>query len=322
MPVLIGYTAHFNTPAGSPVTASAGLAAATAAANQPTISTGGGGTPTPPSAAFTRGTTVGVPDGTTLTTRTTLGSPTATETFDLTHPITGATATRSVSVYRRIRFTQTITPAAGSGNTILFEECSFEGTGFWCVEVNGTGGSTNVMQPLVIFNRCNFDGGGAGGTDKCMIGGYCWVIDSDMRGAEDAWAGWAYTVAMHSNFEAYGATIDMHSDGVQCLDTGRSTFYHCWLSAGVGPGASQAFRVGTEGGAVQDVAVYYCGVDRGGYAMQFRGDAGAGDIANVQVVGCRWTRNHAFGPIDVEQTTGMTWTDNAFFDGEVIPSPV
>lgn len=322
MPIAIAYVAHFNTPPGSPTTASAEPATATAAAGQPTVSTGGA--PTPPSSAFALGSVVGVPTGTTLTTRTSLGSANGgSETFDLLDRITSASATRNVTVYRGLRFTQTITtPTPAAGTSVLFEDCSFEGLGFWNVEVNGSGGSTNVMEPLVIFNRCNFDGGGAGGTDKNMIGGYCWVIDCDMRGAEDAWAGWAFSRAIHSNFEAYGADIDMHSDGVQCLDTGRSSFYHCWLSAGVGPGASQAFRVGTEGGAVQDVAVYYCGVDRGGYAMQFRGDAGAGDIANVQVVGCRWTRNHAFGPIDVEQTTGMTWTDNAYFDGEVIPSPV
>lgn len=265
--------------------------------------------------------TAGVPEGTTLTNRSSLGSPTATETFTITHPVTDVSAELDVSVYRGIRFTTTITPQAGAGNTILFEDCSFEGPGNWNVEVDNTGGSTDIMQPLVVFNRCTFDGNDA--TDKNLIGGYCWVLDCNMIGAEDGWAGWYYNVGYRSNFiPSPNTTIEEHSDGVQCLDTGRSTFYECWMSAGEGLGASQAFRVGTEAGAAQDIGVYYCALDRGGYAMQFRGDSGAGDISNVTVQGCRWTRNHAFGPIDVEQTTGMTWTDNQYFDGEVIPSPV
>jgi hypothetical protein len=280
------------------------------------------GTPEVPIAPFTLGVEVGVPTGQALTNRSSLGSPTSTETFVITHPVTEESVELDVSVWRHIRFTDTITPNPPEGETYLFEECSFEGLGNWCVEVNNSNGTPDVMLPLVVFNRCSFDGGGEGNTDKCMIGGYCWVIDSDMRGAEDAWAGWYYCVGMGSNFVAFGATVDMHSDGLQCLDTGRATFYQSWISAGVGPGASQAFRVGTEAGAAQDIGVYYSGIDRGGYAMQFRGDSGAGDITNVQVIGCRWTRNHEFGPIDVEETTGVTWSDNAYFDGEVIPSPV
>jgi hypothetical protein len=295
VPIAVAYVRHFNTPAED--------------------------APTAPTGPFTRGTEVGVPTGTTLTIRSTLGSPTATETFVITHPVTAASVELNVSVWRHIRFTDTITPAPGSGVTYLFDECSFEGVGNWCVEVDGAGATANVMAPLVVFSRCNFDGGSAGATDKCLLGGYCWVIDSDMRGAEDGWSGWYYNVGMGSNFVAYGATEDLHSDGVQCTDIGRATFYHSWISAGTGPGASQAFRVGTEAGAAQDIDVRYCGLDRGGYAMQFRGDSGAGDITNVTVVGCRWTREHAFGPIDVEQTTGITWTDNAYFDGESIPSP-
>lgn len=279
-------------------------------------------TPPVPLAPFTLGEEVGVPTGTVLSDRATLGAPTATETFVITHPVTEATAELDVSVWRDIRFTGTITPNPAEGETYLFENCSFEGAGNWCVEVDNSNGTPDVMLPLVVFNRCSFDGGSDGTTDKCMIGGYCWVIDSDMRGSEDAWAGWYYCVGMGSNFVAHGATIELHSDGLQCLDTGRATFYQSWISAGVGPGASQAFRVGTEAGPAQDIDVRYCALDRGGYAMQFRGDSGAGDITNVTVIGCRWTRNHEFGPIDVEETTGVTWSDNAYFDGEVIPSPV
>lgn len=272
-----------------------------------------------PEAPFDLGSEVGVPTGTTLSDRSSLGSPTATETFTITHPITEDSAELDVSVWRDIRFTATITPNPGLGETYLFENCSFEGVGFWNVEVNNSNGTPDQMAPLVVFNRCSFDGGD--NTDKNLLGGYCWVIECDMRNAEDGWSGWYYNVAIRSNFVANGLTLDDHSDGVQCTDTGRSTFYRCWISAGTGLGASQAFRVGTEAGAAQDIGVHQCALDRGGYAMQFRGDSGAGDISNVQVIGCRWTRNHEFGPIDVEQTTGGTWTDNAYFDGEVIPSP-
>lgn len=279
-------------------------------------------TPEVPIAPFALGTEVGVPTETVLTDRSSLGSPTSTNVpYTIVHPVTEESVELVMDqVWEGIRFTNTITPGPGADNW-LFRNCSFEGLGNWCVEVNNSGARQDVMDPLVVFDHCSFDGGGEGNTDKCMIGGYCWVIDSDMRGAEDAWAGWYYCVGLHSNFVAFGLTVDMHSDGVQCLDTGRATFYQSWISAGVGPGASQAFRVGTEAGAAQDIGVYYSGIDRGGYAMQFRGDSGAGDIMNVQVVGNRWTRNHEFGPIDVEETTGITWTDNAYFDGEIIPAP-
>jgi hypothetical protein len=55
--------------------------------------------------------------------------------------------------------------------------------------------------------------------------------------------------------------------------------------------------------------------------MQFRGDSGAGDITGVKVIGCRWTHNHEFGPIDIEETTMDEWSNNAYFDGEPIPAP-
>lgn len=279
-------------------------------------------TPPVPTAAYALGTEVGVPTGTSLTTRTSLGSPTATETYDLVHPITGQTSTINVSVWRHINFTQTITPQPGAGNHYRFDECSFTGQGNWCVEVDQTGRTNDIMVPLAVFTSCSFDGGAGGGlTSKCLLGGSAWVIDCDMRNAEDGWSGWYYNVGMNSNFLGLGATIDLHSDGVQCTDTGHSVFYRSWFNT-AGPGASQSFRVGTEAGATDDVGVYYCGLDGGGYAMQFRGDSGAGDITNVTVVGCRWTTGHEFGPIDVEQTTGVTWTDNAYFDGTVIDSPV
>lgn len=279
-------------------------------------------TPSVPTSQFTRGVNVGVPSGTSLTTRTSLGSPTSSESYTITHPVTGATNTRTYSVYRNIRFTQTITPAAGSPTTpIRFDQCEFLGQGFWNVEVNSTGRSSDIMTPLVVFTDCNFDGGAGGGlTSKCLLGGACWVIRCDMRNSEDGWSGWFYNVGIESNFLGYGATIDLHSDGVQSTDTGKSVFWRSFFQT-LGPGASQAFRVGTEAGAVDDVQVYYSGLDGGGYAMQFRGDSGAGDITNVIIIGNRWTRLASFGPKDFVETTGVTWSDNAFTDGVVINYP-
>lgn len=281
-----------------------------------------GTAPIVPTAAYTRGVNVGVPTGTTLTTRSSLGSPTSSESYTITNPKSGETATKTYATYRNIRFTATITPAAGSPTTaIRFDQCSFEGTGNWCVEVDSAGRGSDIMDPLVVFTSCNFDGGGSGATSKCLLGGACWVIGCDMRNAEDGWSGWFYNVGVASNFLGFGATVDLHSDGVQCTDTGVSVWARSWFTT-AGPGASQSFRVGTEAGATDDVSVLYCGLDGGGYAMQFRGDSGAGDITNITVIGCRWTRAHSFGPIDVEQTTGITWSDNAYFDnGQVIASP-
>lgn len=288
--------------------------------NLTALSLTGSTTPLVPSEPYERGIHVGVPVGTTLTDRAVLGSPTATETYVITHPVTGVTNTLDVSVWRNIRFTSTIPLKPDSGATFLFDGCSFEGQGNWCVEVDGTNHTLDIMEPLVVFDRCNFDGGSLGGTSKCMLGGYSWVIDSDMRGSEDGWAGWFYNVGIRSNFLGFGFTIDQHSDGVQCTDIGVSAFSQCFFQT-TGPGASQSFRVGTEAGATTNVLVQYSGFDGGGYAVQFRGDSGAGDITSVTVNGCRWTRAHEFGPIDVSETTGITWENNAYFDGEVIEAP-
>jgi hypothetical protein len=281
------------------------------------------GTPPVPTAAYALGIEVGVPTGTSLTTRTSLGSPTATESYVLTHPITGATNTITVSVWRHINFTQTITPQPGSGNHYRFDECSFTGQGNWCVEIDQSGRTNDIMVPLAVFTSCSFDGGAGGGlTDKCLLGGSAWVIDCDMRNAEDGWSGWYYNVAINSNFVGLGPTVDLHSDGAQCTDTGRSVFYRCWLGVS-GVGGNAAMRVGTEGGADSvDIGIYYCGLSGGGYTMQMRGDSGAPDINTVTVIGNRWVDDAEFGPVDFEQTTLTAWTDNAFFDGTVIDSPV
>jgi hypothetical protein len=281
----------------------------------------GSASPLVPPAPYALGVEVGVPEGTVLTNRASLGSPTSTETYTLVLPNTGETNTITVSVWRHINFTQTITPAPGAGNHFRFDECTFTGQGNWCVEVDQTGRTNDIMEPLVVFTNCEFDGGAGGGlTDKCLLGGSAWVINCDMRNAEDGWSGWYYNVGMNSNFVGFGPDISMHTDGVQTLDTGHSVFWRSWLEAS-GVGGNAAFRVGTEAGATTDIKIFFCGLSGGGYTMQMRGDSGGPDIDNITVQGCLWTRVHEFGPTDFVQVTAVTWTDNAYFDGEVIAAP-
>jgi len=278
--------------------------------------------PEVPTQAYTLGTAVGVPTGTTLTNRSSLGANTNTGTYTITNPETDETVELDVIIWEAIRFTQTITPKPELGEVYLFLDCSFEGQGNWCVEVDNTNHATppDIMSPLVVFDHCSFDGDDA--TDKAMIGGYAWLVDSDMRNCEDGWAGWYYNAAIRSNLVGHGADEADHADGAQCLDTGHSVFSQCWLSA-TGPGANGAFRIGTEGGGASvDIAVLYCALDGGGWTVQSRGDSGGPDISDLRFVGNKWTRNAEFGPADFEETTDVTWEGNAYFDGEEIPSPV
>lgn len=144
-----------------------------------------------------------------------------------------------------------------------------------------------------------------------------------MMNCEDGFFGGSYSVLMHSNLVAGDNTntAEPHSDGFQCAGTGVTTLYHNWVSAGVGRSSGQSIRFGTEFGAVDNVQIHYCALDRGGWQLQLRGDAGAGDISNVDIKHCRWVNNAAFGPHDIEETTGVTWVDNAYMDGTPITYP-
>jgi hypothetical protein len=289
--------------------------------------------PVVPTAAFTSGTEVGVPTGTTLTTRTTLGSANGgSETYTITHPVSGATADLTVSVWQNLRFTQTFTVSPPSGQHYLFRNCRWDvDATAWTVEVDQANGVNNQMAPVVIFDHCSFQGNG--NSNIGVAGSFCWLIECDIEGmvtaspasgASDGWQGAAYSVAIRSNLVA-GTNEDLpdpHSDGTQNTGTGHTTLYNCWCSAGGSDGANSAIRFGTEDGAVSVIEIYYCGLDDGGYALQVRGDAGAGDISDFTAVGNRWTRDAVYGPTDFVEVTDVTWTDNAFFDGEEIPSPV
>lgn len=281
-----------------------------------------------PTAAFTVGTQVGVPTGTSLTNTSGLPAADSSETYVITHPITGASSSRSVSVWSNRRWTSTLTVTPGSGATYLFRNCQFENTSDnWCVEVVDTNGTNDLMQPLVVFDHCTFTGNDT--TGKCLLAGYTWIVSCDLSHAEDAWSGLYWSVAKDSNFVAStDGGLDPHQDGLQCAGIGQCVVYHCWCSAGTDSGANSALRLGTEFSAVTGVFIHYCGLDDGGYTLQCRGDSGAGNIGTLSVVGCRWTGsapngNAAFGPADFVEVDGpLTWSDNKFIgDGSSIASP-
>lgn len=280
-----------------------------------------------PLTPYTLGTEVGVPTGTTLTP--TVGLPAAddTGTFTIIHPVTLVSAERTVSIWRNRSWSATLTVTPPLGATYLFENCYFENASDnWCVEVDETNSTLDVMVPLAIFNRCQFNG-----TDTCAratLAPFAWMYDCHIGNGEDAWGGAVYAVGIRCNIiAATDGQIDPHSDGIQISGAGRTTMYQCYISAGEEPDANSAFRAGTEFSAVVDVWLYYCGFDRGGDTVQLRGDAGAGDITGVQVVGCRWTGLPpkglaGFNAAFAAETTIDIWTDNAFSDGTPIVSPV
>jgi hypothetical protein len=305
VPIAIGYTNHFNSP---PVEA-----------------------PTAPAGPFTTGTEVGVPTGTSLTTRTSLGASTGSQSYTITHPINGAQTTRTMNTWENIRFTETFTVSPPAGTTYLFKNCRWEvDATAWCVEVDQANGVNDQMQPVAVFDRCSFQG--TGDSNIGVAGSYLWLIGCDIEGmttaspasgASDGWQGCTYSVAIDCNIVA-GTNEnlgDPHSDGMQNTGTGHITLYHCWISAGASAGANAAVRVGTEDGPVAAVDVYYCGLDDGGYAAQFDGSKAGGVITGVRFRGNRWTTTAVYGPVDFVDTTVTEWVDNAFFSGTVIDNP-
>ena len=285
-----------------------------------------------PTGPFASGTQVGVPTGTSLTTRTSLGAATGSESYTITHPILGAQATQTRSVWQNMKFTSTFTVSTTTAAPYLFRNCRWEVDGtVWTVEVDQANGVNDQMQPLVVFDHCEFQG--LGDSNAGVAGSFCWLINCDVQGmpgttipsgASDGWDGAAYSVAVDSNLIA-GTNFnlpDPHSDGMQCTGTGGITVYHCWIDAGGSAGANSAIRVGTEDGNVDQVDVFYCGLNDGGYAAQFRGDAGgARNITNIRFRGNRWTTTAVYGPTDFVNTTVTEWTNNAYFDGTTIPNP-
>lgn len=277
-----------------------------------------------PTAAYTLGTQVGPPTGTTLTTTAAgLGPADATETITLTHPVSGVTSTLTVQVWRRRKFTGAPTAVAPAGGHYLFDECEFNvANSTWALDLDPGAGQPNQMQPAYVLRRCALYGNDT--TQRVLSGHNVWLIDCHVTGGSDAWQGAAWSVVQGCNIMATTDTrdADPHSDGMQMTDTGGVTLHRCWMSAGPTAGANAAVRVGTEFGAVSGVEVYYCGLDRGGYTAQFDGSKAGGVITGVKFKGNRWTDGTSFyGPVDFVNTTITEWVDNAYFGGAAIPQP-
>lgn len=344
MPIAVTNTAHFNV-SGSPDAgqasvavashaAAAGVAprpaqpSATATAHDATVSTD---QLTVPTAAFTLGTEVGVPTGTSLTTRTSRGTNTSTGTYELVDP-TGREATRTVNVliWENIRFTgidkMVAYPTSGT-DVWLFRNCRWESTGTSrIVELDSETNPGDYMHPKTILENCEVDGSSLSG--KALNGGNAWIINTDARLCEDGWAGAFCAVAIHSNFVANTLTgsPDPHADGIQHNGIGQTVIWNCWVNGGVVPGAaSQGLRVGAEFGPNDNVTVAWCCVDAGagGYSLQVRGD-------NSPTTGNTNFRAHdnviidtGVGPVDFVDSAVTLWERNyvGTYGGTLIPSP-
>lgn len=267
------------------------------------------------------GTASGVPTGASLTSTSGLPASDATTSLLLVHPLTGAVAVRPAPTWRRRRWTATINPHP-VGVTRLFDECEFNvSLDNFCVDLNDADGVPDLMAPLAVFRRCTFNGNST--TGKCLVGGFLWLINCHLSGAEDGWAGLYWSVAIGSSITAStDGQPDPHADGIQMSGIGHSVIYGCWLDAGQDSDTANApLRVGTEFGAVTDVQVVNTTFSGSQHGAQFRGDAGAGDITGVVFRGNRWIGPQFYGPTDFQETTVTSWVDNAYVDGTPVPNP-
>ena len=280
----------------------------------------------PPLVAWTSGTDVGVPTGTTLTTRTALGSPTSTGTFTLVDPSGRETgSTIDVDIYEAIEFTTNVVfPHSTTGNARLFRNCFFHVVGETrMVEVDEVGHQTSTyMAPRTIFDHCTWDGEST--TSRGIQGGNAWLEYCDIKNCEDGWGGMYCSVAIHCNFVANtDGLVDPHADGIQFAGIGRSLVWHCFVSAGeVAGAASQALRVGVEFGSNTDITVAWCGLDggAGGWTYQVVGGTNTAMSVYDSVI-----LPGGFGSVDFEPGSTITRWERVYSDtygGTYIPVPV
>ena len=278
-----------------------------------------------PLSPYVVGSQVGVPAGASLTASIGLGTDDGTSSIVLVHPVTKSRTTRTVTRYfYRRRWTATINPVVPSGETWVFDECEFDvASDFFCVDVADVNGTSDIMQPLIVFRRCTFDGNDT--TGKNIVGGFFWVDRCHLSNASDGVAGMYYTVINMTNIVCTtNGGPDPHSDATQCAGIGRSVLYRSWLDAGRESAAANApVRVGVEFSPVVDYSVYYCGLAGTQHGMQMRGDSSPdnGTISGVKVVGCRWVNEQVYGPTDFFDTTIDLWSDNTFMNGTTISNP-
>lgn len=272
-----------------------------------------GGDPTVPTAAFTVGTTVGVPTGTSLTTRTSLGSATSTGTFTITDP-TGREnpVTLDVDIFEAIEYTTNrVVVHRTTGNVRLFRNCRFAvAAEVTMVECDEEGYQVaNYMSPRTIFDHCTFDGTST--SSKAVSGGNMWMEYCHVTDCEDGLGGPFCSVAIGSNIiSTTDGLAEPHCDGVQLLGIGKAIFWNCFIDAGSVVGAaSQALRIGSEFSTNDNVTVAWSLLDgnAGGWTLQSRGDAGAAPgNTNVHVYDCVVLPG-GFGSVDFVDTTVATW---------------
>lgn len=257
---------------------------------------------------------VGVPTGTSLTTRTSLGSPTSTGTYELVDPTgTNAPVTIDVDIFEAIEFTtNTLIVHRTTGNVRLFRNCRFaifnESTMVQADE-EGTGGTTGYMTPRQVFERCTFDGNLSSG--KALSGGNLWAVGCHIADCEDGAQGPFCSVFVDCNI--IGGTdglVDPHADGTQLLGIGKAVYWHCFVSAGsVSGAASQALRIGAEFGGNDDVTIAWCLLDgdAGGWTLQARGDNNpTEDNTNIKVHDCVILPG-GFGSVDFVESYLWQW---------------
>lgn len=278
-----------------------------------------------PTGAYTLGTQVGVPSGTTLTPTSGIPTADAVETVTLYDPDADLEAEiNGVQVWRNRSWTDRITPSPDAGDTYMFENCSwdveFGGDNFFALDVGEANARNDRMDPLVIFRRCTFRGTL---THRVLHGGYAWVDHCDIDGTDDGFFRLAYSTVLYSNIVGRSLAEGAHADAMQESGPGECLVYRSWVhcegdGSPEGP-ANAAIRVGTETSGSTGINIIENGLSGGSFTLQLRGD-GPG-IDGCRVIGNRFVDNAFNGPVDLQFVTDLTWTDNAFFGGEVIPSP-
>lgn len=278
-----------------------------------------------PTAAYTLGTQVGVPSGTSLTATSGLPAADAVETVTLHDPDADVQAEiGGVQVWRNRSWVGRITPTPGVNQTFMFENCLFDvefgGDNFFAVDIGEANARNDRMAPLVVFRHCTFRGTL---THRVLHGGYCWVENCDIDGTDDGFFRLTYSTCLYSNVLGRSLAEGAHADAMQESGPGVFLIYRCWVHC-VGDGspegpANAAIRVGTENSGSTDLSIIENGLSGGSFTLQLRGD-GPG-IDGCRVIGNRFADNAFNGPADVQFVTDLTWTDNAFIGGGAIPSP-
>jgi hypothetical protein len=280
-----------------------------------------------PTGKFTVGTQVGVPTGTSLTSRSgSVGSPTgADETYHLVDPRGERTAVDvTVKPFDQIAYTGDIALNPPSGQVYLMRRCSFTSSGAAeLADLSSVTPTGDVMSPKVIFEDCSFDGSDT--SSKCVTGWSLWLVRCYLTGASDGISGLMESMLVDSLIEATtDGSADPHQDGSQILGGTDVVYWHCWIEA-LDASATSAVRIGTEFGAVDSIDYMWCTLGGGAYTIQIVNNGPS--VTGVRVRGCRWQGTPpkglaAFGATDILAGSISEWTDNKYLgDGTTIANP-